>query len=295
MRRGFACLALALALQGMAPPVLAQAWLPTRGTLDSSVGYTNVLNRKHYLPDGSQADAGTTRIQTMAFKFQYGLSDRWTLSGGLPFVSSKYSGSRPHPGHVDDGDPNQTFTDWRLGLHYQLTEGPIALAPYLQYSAPIKSYPVLGHAAPGRGLEELWAGFFAGRDLDRWLPRSYAQLRYNYAFVEKVVGVAHDRTNIEAELGYRASARWTLRAVLLWQQTHGGIDVPIPPSDPLFPYHDQLADESFTILGAGTSWAVSSRASIYLLGMHSVRGRNGHKVDRSISVGWTQSFDIAGE
>jgi hypothetical protein len=181
-----------------------------------------------------------------------------------------------------------------LGLHYQLTEGPIALAPYVQYSAPIKSYPVLGHAAPGRGLDELWLGVFVGRDLDRWLPRSYAQIRYNYAFVEKVVGISHDRTNIDAEVGYRASARWTLRAVALWQQTHGGIDVPVPPTDPLFPYHDQLADESFTILGGGISWAMNSRSSLYLLGLHSMRGRNGHKVDRSFSIGWSQSFEAEG-
>jgi len=289
--KGLWIVAVALVLQVLAPTASAQAWLPTQGEFDASISFTDVLNRKHYLPDGSEFDAGTTRNQTVAFKFQYGLSDRWTLTGGLPFVRSRYEGTRPHPGHVDDGDPNESFTDWRLGLHYQLAEGPIALAPYMQYSAPIESYPVLGHAAPGRGLEELWLGFFAGRDLDRWLPRTYAQLRYNYAFVEKVVGISHDRTNIDAELGYRASSAWTLRAVVLWQQTHGGIDVPIPPSDPLFPYHDQLADESFTILGAGVSRSIGSSASLYLLGLHSVKGRNGHKVDRSISIGWTQGFD----
>jgi hypothetical protein len=268
----------------------AQAWLPTRGSLDSTLSYTAVVNRKHYLPNGQEADAGTTHSETLALKLIYGISDRWAVSAGIPYVQSHYSGDRPHPGEVDDGHRNKTLTDWRLAVHYQLAEGPIALAPYLQLSSPGRDYPVLGHAAPGRGLDELWLGIFAGRDLDRWLPRTYVQARYNHAWVEKVAGVSHDRSNIDAELGIRVLPSWTLRAVVLWQETHGGIDVPIPPTDPLFPFHDQLASEDYTILGAGTSWAVPQGNSISLLYLKSARGRNGHKVDRSLTVSWMKSF-----
>jgi hypothetical protein len=53
------CLVVTLALQGISSVARAQAWLPTRGTLDTTVSFTDVLNKKHYLPDGSEFDAGT--------------------------------------------------------------------------------------------------------------------------------------------------------------------------------------------------------------------------------------------
>ena len=267
------------------------AWLPTRGQFDFGVSYTNLLNQKHYLPDGSEVDAGSTRSETIALKFQYGLTDRLTLSGGIPYVRTWYEGGRPHPGDIDDGDTNETFTDLRLGMHYQASEGPIAFAPYLQFSTPVADYETLGHAAPGRGLDELWLGFFAGRDLDHWLRGTYLQMRYNYAFVEEVAGVFHDRSNAELELGFRATPRLTLRGLAMWQHTHGGIDVPVPVTDPLFPYHDQLAAEDYTILGAGGSFSLAGNNNLFALFLHSIEGRNGHKIDQSITLGWSTNFD----
>ena len=78
--------------------------------------------------------------------------------------------------------------------------------------------------------------------------------------------------------------------MVLYQDSYGGIDVPIPPSNPLFPYHDQLAAEDSTILGVGSSCALTLGTSLYFLYMESIRGRNGHKVDQSLTLGWTMSF-----
>ena len=239
----------------------------TKGELDLGFIYTNILNQKHYLPYGEELDVGSTRSETYTVRFLYGLTDRLTISGGLPYVESWYSGHFPHPGHVDDGHKNKSLADWRLGLHYQVSEGPIAFAPYLQFSAPIKDYETLGHAATGRGLTEIWTGFFAGRNLDHWIPRAYAQFRYNYAFVEKVAGIKHDRSNIDLELGYRLIPAWTVRGLLLYQDSYGGIDVPIPPTDPLYPHHDQLAAEDFTHLGFGGSWAPRACATAFIFSM----------------------------
>ena len=272
-------------------PLLAQAWLPTRGRLDVGLSYTNVLYQYHYLPNGEIFDAGSTRTETYAFKFSYGLTDRLSLSGGLPYVVSWYEGGRPHPGDVDDGHKNEDFSDWRVGLHYQVSEGPVAFAPYVQYGSPATDYATLGHSATGRGLDELWLGFYAGMDVSRWIPHSYMQMRYNFAIVEEVVGIDNNRSNMDLELGFRLTPALTLRAVALFQDSYGGIDVPVPVSDPLFPYHDQLASEDFLMLGAGGSWGITESVTFYLLYLESIRGRNGHKVDQSISAGWTMTFD----
>ena len=289
-RRAAAALCILL-LVSASTPVFAQAWLPTRGRLDVGLTYTNVLYQYHYLPNGEEFDAGSTRSETWALKFSYGLTDRLAVSGGIPYVVTWYDGGRPHPGDVDDGHKNQDFSDWRLGLHYQVSEGPVAFAPYVQYGSPATDYATLGHSATGRGLDELWLGFYAGMDVSPWIPHSYLQLRYNFAIVEEVQGIDNNRSNIDLELGFRLTSAVTLRGVVLYQDSYGGIDVPVPISHPLFPYHDQLAGEDFVMLGAGASWGISRSVTPYVLYLQSIRGRNGHKVDQSISAGFTMTFD----
>lgn len=266
-----------------------QAWLPRQGTLDASLLYSNYLNKKHYLPNGDAEDVGHTRSHTVGLTGSYALTDRWMVSAGLPFVSARYEGHRAHPGEVDDGNYHGYLTDARVGVHFQAQEQPFALAPYVALVIPTNSYPTLGHAAPGRGLNEVWLGFFVGKVLDPWIPRTYLQARYNYAFVEEVVGVDHDRSNAELELGYFLNPRMSIRVVAAWQETHGGIDVPVPPSDPLFAYHDQLAAESFFNLGAGFAYTLNSRVSLFSLYLQSVDGRNGHRLDNGVTLGLSYS------
>ena len=79
-----------------------------------------------------------------------------------------------------------SLTDLRVGLHYQLLEHPFAFAPFVSYVLPVRDYYVQGHASQGRGLEELLVGFGLGKSFDPWIPRTYAQVRYTYGFVEKV-------------------------------------------------------------------------------------------------------------
>ena len=83
-------------------------------------------------------------------------------------------------------------------------------------------YETLGHAAPGRGLNELNLGFYIAKSLDQWIPNTYVQARYNYAFVEQVVGVSHDRTNADLEVGYFVNPRFSIRVLYAYQNTHGG-------------------------------------------------------------------------
>ena len=269
---------------------IAQAWLPEKGSVAYGLSYNDITNKEHYLADGSEIDLGHTRIHSIALSLSYALSDRLLLTAGIPYVRGKYEGPRPHPTEADDTRYHATFTDARLELHWQATTVPFAFAPYAAFVYPTHDYETLGHAAPGRGLREYWAGFYAGKSLDRWLPRTYLQAHYNYAFVEQVVGIAHDRSNIDLEIGYFFNSRWSARVLGAWQHTHGGIDVPVPPSHPLFPYHDQLAAESYLHVGAGVAWAASERTSVYLLDMTSLQGRNGHKLNQGATLGFSYSI-----
>ena len=271
----------------------AQAWLPDKGDFSAAVLYSDVYDTKHYLPDGDEIDVGHMSSRSIGLAAAYSPSDRMMIVAGLPYVSSAYHGERPHPGEVDNGDYHSTFTDLRVEFHYQVSLEPVAFAPYVALVQPTHDYPSLGHAAPGRNLQERWIGFFVGKNLDLWIPRTYVQARYNFAFVEKVADVGHDRSNYDLEIGYFVNPRVSLRALLFGQETHGGIDVPIPQSNPLFPYHDQLAAESFLNVGTGASYELSPELSLFALYVTSIKGTNGHKLGRNITFGvsFSPTFD----
>jgi hypothetical protein len=278
-----------------APCASAQAWLPAKGTLGTALTFNSTLNLYHYLPNGDESDAGHTRSEIMGLGVGYSPSDRVLLAVTLPYVTTRYWGERPHPGEVDDGDGNATLTDLRFAAHFQALREPFALAPYIAYVTPVRDYPVLGHAAPGRGLDELWLGFGIGKNLSQWLPRTYVQGRYNYAFVEEVAGVAHDHSNVDLEIGYFINRRWSVRALCFMQFAHGGVEVPMPPSNPLFPYHDQLAAVSITNAGAGVAYSPAPRLSLFAMALTSVKGENAHKLDQGVTIGVSYGFSTLRE
>ena len=268
----------------------AQAWLPAKGSYSYGIDYNDTFNIHHYDSHGVAGDFGHTRVFTAAVSGSYSPTDRVMLSASLPWVRSEYHGAFPHPTYVDDGQYHDTFTDLRFDAHYQWIDGSFAVAPYVAFVIPTHNYITLGHAAPGRGLNEAWIGTFIGKSLDAWLPRTYVQVRMNYAFVEKVAGVKHDRINADGEIGYFVNPRWSVRAICNWQDTDGGIGLPVPPSNPLYPHHDQLGATRYLNLGGGVAWQATNRLGTYAIYTTSMHGRNGHELDRSFSFGLGYGF-----
>ena len=277
----FACLTLA------PQDSQAQAWLPSKGSMSVSLDHTDMLNKKHYFSDGREVDVGHTDLEITSISGSYSPSDRVLIDASLSYVKSRYrgAGGGGHDTEIDNGSWHGSVTDLQLSAHFQVTDGPIAFAPYIGVVYPTNTYTTFGHSAPGRGLEELWLGFYAARSLHEWIPRTYVQFRGNYAFVEQIAGVSHDRTNATFEVGYFFNQDWNARLIVSEQWTHGGVHIPIPVTDPLFLYHDRLAEEENVTVGAGVSWNLNDRVNFYGLYMQHVDGRNTHKVDHRVSVG----------
>ena len=276
----------ALVSAATASTARGQAWLPDKGSLGYTIGYADRTNKKHYLPSGDELDVGHTRTKILNVSVTYAFTNRLALSAGIPLVSAEYHGPRPHPGtHTDDSSYHTTFTDYRLDLRWQALTEPVAVAPFLSLTVPSHDYETLGHAAPGNGLMRYGAGFFAAKSLHRWIPRTYLHGRAGYTYLEPVAGVEHGRTNVDLEVGYFVTTRVAVRALGAWQEAHGGIEVPIPASHPLFRYHDQLGAESYLNVGAGGSWSVAEHVEIYAAYLTSLRGRNGHKLEDGFSLG----------
>ncbi len=288
-------LGLALVAAALQPGMaLAQAWLPDEGTLSFALTYNDTLNREHYLANGDVIDVGHTRARSYGMLVSYSPTDRLMLVAGVPYVRTRYWGPPSHGGapeiHVDDGEIHTSFTDFRLSAHYQLMEYPVAFTPLVAVVFPSNDYETAGHAAHGRMLNELWLGFQLGKNLDPWIPRTYTQLRYTYAFVEEVEHIHHDRSNVNFELGVFLTRNWNVSAFGAWQQTHGGIDLPIPRSHPLFPNHDRIGDDEYFNVGLGMGYSLTEQWSGFVTYMQGDSGRNGHKLNQGVTIGFAYGY-----
>jgi hypothetical protein len=284
--RGRLAGSIAMASLSLAPVVAgAQAWLPEEGSASFSLIYSDNLHKKHYGSDGTEVDVGHTSSEILTIAGSYSPTDRLMIQASIPYVNARYKGEFAHPGDIDDGQWHSTLTDLLVTGHFQVSEGPVAFAPYLGVVIPTHDYETLGHSAPGRGLEEYWVGFYAATSLHEWIARTYVDFRANYAFVEEVANVSHDRTNLALELGYFFNESVSARLFVARQWTDGGVQIPVPPTDPLFPYHDQLAEDEFVNVGGGFSWALNGRMQIFGLYTESIEGQNSHKVDHRMTFG----------
>jgi hypothetical protein len=270
----------------------AQAWLPDGGSADVSLAYIDTWVTKHYTSSGNAVDVGHIRSFAYSVAGDYSPTDRLMFTAALPLVESAYHGAYPHPSPTDDGSYHGTITDLRAEAHYQLFFEPVAIAPYVAFVQPTHTYYTFGHAAPGRGLQETWVGVAAGGTLDKWIPRTYLQARFTYAFVQAVQHISHDKENVEVDAGYFFTPAFSLQGFWNWQQTLGGVELPVPQNKPLFVYHDQLARANFTAVGLTADWLYSRQSGFSFTWSTDLMGRNGHKVDSAYAVAYDYKFDI---
>jgi hypothetical protein len=301
----------------------AQAWLPPKGEVSLLFGYGNIFVNKHFLGttpllggadnpgDSVETDYGHIRSQSIGIGLTYGVTNRLSVSFGVPYIISKYYGTPgenfyPHTIPNDDGNYHGTFQDYRFDVGYQAyNNGSVAIAPFFAAVIPSHSYTFFAHTAAGRDLHEYLLGFSAGGRLDRVLPGSYAEVTYSYAFVEPVfvegVGnIHHDRSNVFLELGYFLTPSLSVRGIGTGFYTHGGLvfgdpTATGPPvaSNPLFYHHDQIGHESGIDLGGGLSYVLSGSTELYVSYLTQAQGRGGHKINDSLSFGVSYSFSPA--
>jgi len=295
--------ALLTALSGVlfAAPVLAQAWVPPSGEAWLSVGYGNIFSRNHYtgvVNYSGVEDVGHIRSQSVGLALGYGVTNHLLLEVSLPLVVSKYYGPTAHPGSsADDGQYHGVFQDYRFHAAYQVLNGIVALTPYFTAVIPSHDYVYFAHAAAGKDLHQYLLGFSLGGRLDQLLPGSYAQVAYDYAFVEHVLGINVNRSDFGFEAGYYVVPSFSVRFLGIGYYTHGGLAFHTPPDlfqlpngDVLFTHHDQIGKSSQVNLGGGLTYVLTGSTELYASYLHSVYGRDGHKVDQGLSFGVSFSF-----
>jgi hypothetical protein len=296
LRRAMFCLiglGLSLALVQTAS---AQAWTPRKGQTSLGVIYQYLDAGDHLTSTdviiggvnlGDSFDLGDITAHTGIVAVDYGLSDRWALSGGLAYVSSRYVGPFPESAR-DEGEYNGEFQDLRLNARYRATDGAVAVTPFVGIVLPTHGYDIVGHSSVGRGLTELHFGAVLG-----WFQSStgfYLQGGYTYALVESVLDLNLDRSELSFEVGYFINRSWSIRGFTGYRHTHGGIDwVEDDLSDPGIGHtHDQAAALKDLRAGLGTNVKLTWNMNFFFDYSMTVEGENTHEVNiASLGLTWT--------
>jgi hypothetical protein len=225
----------------------------------------------------------------------YSLSDKLAVRVAAPYIAGKYSGTKPHQLPEDDGTYHATVQDFTTDIRYNLTKRRVVVTPFFRAVVPSNSYTYFAHSAAGRDQREYHVGANAGRRLDPLIPKAYVQAQYSYAFVERVLGIAPNRSNVEFQLGYFLTPRISVLASEQWMHTHSGVDLNFNlfhaglPADQWI-HHDQIAKASLVDLGGGATFAVTESWQMFLSVAHSIEGRNGHLHAAVVTVGFSRVF-----
>jgi hypothetical protein len=200
------------------------------------------------------------------------LTDRFSISAGLPYAFAKYTAAVP-PAPPIPCPPvdqchcwNSGWQDFGLTTRYNVVGGAFALTPSLSVGVPSRAYDYAGEAVVGRGLREVRIAVDAGQRLDAISPKLSVHARYSYALVERVIDIPNDRSNAGLEAAFLLTRRLGARGWMSWQHTHGGLRFGSPPPATLvlpgdvntperLAQHDRLMRDNYWHVGGGISYS----------------------------------------
>ena len=241
-RDGFppAFLAIALFLT-TADHAKAQAWVPPSGEGSISVTYQRIDNTGHRRTNGFLVQRARSLDMSLYLEAEYAFTNRVSVTASLPYVFAKYTDPNPPPPQIPFLPQDQCrcwqsgWQDFGVTARYNLAGGAggaFALTPSVSLGAPSHDYNFRGESALGRDLREVRVGVDAGRRLGALLRNLSVQGGYSYAFVEKVMGISTNRSNVNMEGDYLVKRKLLVRGQVLWQRTHGGLRFGSPsPTD----------------------------------------------------------------
>jgi len=280
----------------------AQAWVPPAGNGSVSVTYQTIDNTGHLLTNGFEIPDGKSTDNAVFLEAEYALTDRVTISAGLPYVFARYSGPSPGILPVDSCRCwNSAWQDFGFTARYNVLNANVGLTPFVSLGVPSHDYPFQGEAVVGRGLKEFRVGLDAGRRLDVISNRLSVQGHYSYAMVEQVLDLPNNRSNAGVEGAYLLTNRLLVRGLSLWQRTHGGLRAGAAPPAPYvfageinttdrYLQHDRLMRDNYWHLGASVSYSLP-RVDLFASYIDYVWGRDSH-MGHVFNVGASWPFSV---
>jgi hypothetical protein len=260
--------------------VHAQAWTPEAKTLSVDASY-----QLDYATHTENVYVTLTAHQLVT-SVEYGITDHLAVSASLPFVAVKSEAGMYAHGPWDDSAYHSTVTDARLTARYMLPVSFLAITPQLGVSSPVREYPVLGSAAPGRGLKAAYIGLNVGADLDEYVPRTTLHAAYELAVVERFTGagpegedIDQNYSNVSAQVGHSV-ADFNVSVGLDYRAWHDGIAFSDFGTSAVTMQermnHDPIIKEKALLIGGGIGYGVGEHVSLSASARIFVTGENTH-------------------
>ena len=275
--------------------VLAQAWVPPKGTTAVTYLYEDGYADKHLFSvdvgnGTNELDLGKMYSRTSILGFEYGLGQRLAMTSSVAYVSTRYDGTAPENPQIDDGEWHATFGDASFTLRYKFLSGAWALTPIAGFSFPTHDYPIMGHTTAGSGRNTASAGLVGGWVLDPGTPKLYLEGDYIYSWGERFEGFSANSSNTDLEIGWFATNWLTLRGFGNYHHADGGIDWATDIVDAHSGHaHDAVAAAGYYRAGAGASFTVSKQWDLYLFWEDTLSGENTTNL-RTLAFGVAWNF-----
>lgn len=280
----------------------AQAWPAPAGAGAVTFATQAIENTGHVMSDGFLLRDGKSRTVSGLIDVDYAVTDRLSVSLGIPFVYARFFGPGPSIADLPVDSCrcwNAAWQDWGATVRYAVLDGTVALTPSVSIGLPSHDYQWEGEAVAGFGLRELRLALDGGVRLDALSPRLALTSRYQYAAVEDVLDVPNNRSNGTLALNFAVSTRLSLRAGVAWQRTHGGLRFgslsgtsPEPPFEATQPdrfrEHDRLLRNHYAHLTVGVSYALPG-ADLFAAFQHFTWGRDSH-AGQAVTAGVSVPF-----
>ena len=216
----------------------SQAFTPPQGVGSVTFSWQFVDNTGHRGTDGSLVKLGQSQTTSVLAEAEFGITDRFAATVGLPYVFAKYTGALPPISRLPVDSCacwHSSFQDVALGARYRLGTDVWALTPSFRYGQPSHDYPFQGEAVVGRNLPEARVGVVGAIKLVGLLPKASVQAGYLYSFVERAVDdIKIDRSNAFVEVGYGLTRSLYVGGTSGWQRTHGGLRAGSASGQPFF-------------------------------------------------------------
>ena len=140
-----------------------------------------------------------------------------------------------------------------------------------------------------------------GRRLDEISSRLSVEGQYSYAVVEKVLDIPNNRSNVMSEAAFALTPQTSVRGLVAWQHTHGGLRLgSLPPADLVFPgeantadlfeQHDRLLRDNNWRTGAGMAYSFPN-VDVFAIWLEYVGGTDTH-AGRAFTVGLSWPFEL---
>jgi hypothetical protein len=271
----------------------AQAWVAPARLGAVTFAFQHIANTGHRIHDGSLYPPGYDSVsRTFLINFDYSVTDRLSFAVDMPYVGTKYTGPEPSLFGLALDDCfcwNHGWQDLGATARYNIVNGSLALTPSIAFGMPTHDYEAFGEAVLGRNLNEVRIGIDVGQRLDAISSRLSVYGRYTYAFVEKVLDVPNNRSNMALGSDVLISRRLVGRAGFSWQRSHGGLRSTEFIEDVQYQQYDRiLRDNSFHISGGAT--VSLPRMDVFATYIQYVSGTDTH-TGHAVNIGVSLPFE----